>query len=224
MPTASMPPKGIRNCNPLNLVHDDRNKWQGLASPPSDGRFCRFTSPLYGIRAAALNLIAYQDRHGINTLRGLLERWAPHGENNVEAYRDDVCGRSGFAPDYPVNLHNDDELRPIIEAMIWHENGEQPYTDAQITKALVMAGVEPAQRPMSASRTVKGGQVAAGAGVAATVAGTIAQVEPALPVLQFIHDNFDTLSFALIALGLAVLAGVGYAVWARIDDRRKGLR
>src|SRR3990167_7432422 len=90
MPT----PMGIRLNNPANLVHVAKNKGQGLADPPSEGRFCRFVSPAFGIRAAALLLITYQDRHGIRTITGLIKRFAPASENDTQAYVNDVAQRS----------------------------------------------------------------------------------------------------------------------------------
>ena len=43
-------------------------------------------------------------------------------------------------------------------------------------------------------------------------------VEPAFPLIQ------TALQYAPWLLGLLTLAGIGYVVWARIDDRNKGLR
>lgn len=78
-----------------------------------------------------------------------------------------------------------------------------------------------AERPLSSTRTVKGGQVAGAAGIATAAAGVASEMAPALPVLNWVRDN---LSVALIVLGVAVVGAVGYMVWARIDDRMKGHR
>jgi hypothetical protein len=48
--------RGYRNRNPGNIEHLPTNKWLGLETPPSDGRFCRFRSHQHGIRALALLL------------------------------------------------------------------------------------------------------------------------------------------------------------------------
>ena len=45
-------PRGIRNNNPGNIEHNGTN-WQGMDNPPHDGRFIRFVTPQYGIRAMA---------------------------------------------------------------------------------------------------------------------------------------------------------------------------
>jgi len=53
-------PRGIRSNNPLNIDYNVENQWQGLDSPPSDGRFARFVGPQWGIRAAVKALQSYE--------------------------------------------------------------------------------------------------------------------------------------------------------------------
>jgi len=73
--------RGYRNRNPGNIDHQPANRWQGLADPPietappgSRARFARFVSHEYGIRALAVLLTTYQDRHGLRTIRGIITR------------------------------------------------------------------------------------------------------------------------------------------------------
>ena len=66
--------RGYRNSNPGNIEHVAANAWQGLATPPSDGRFCRFTSHEFGIRALAALLITYQDRYQLRSVRAIISR------------------------------------------------------------------------------------------------------------------------------------------------------
>ena len=106
----------------------------------------------------------------------------------------------------------------VTLAIIRHENGQQPYTDAEIDAGLVLAGAEPPQRPLTQTRTVQGGQVAAGATVLGLTAEVVRQVEPTIPLLQ------SLLQVAPWVVGAAALAGIAYMIWARIDDRRRGLR
>ena len=103
-------------------------------------------------------------------------------------------------------------------AIIRHENGQQPYTDAEIDAGIVLAGVEPPQRSLAQTRTVKGGQVAAGATVLGLTAEAVRQVEPAIPLLQ------SAMQYAPWVVGVVALAGIAYMIWARIDDRQRGLR
>ena len=133
---------------------------QGRVSPKlnSDGAFEQFQDPVMGLRAAAVLLIAHYDRRHLDTIRKLVEVWAPPNENDTEAYARCVAKASGFGIDEPLDLHDHACLRPILTAMIRVENGRQPYTDAQIDAALVRAGVMPPQRSLQQTRTVKAGR------------------------------------------------------------------
>lgn len=219
-------PIGIRQNNPGNIVRVRGVTWEGQAKEQG-GRFVRFIEPKWGIRAICRVLITYADarkaRDGsrIDTVREIIERWAPPHENDTDAYARHVASKLDVKPDEILSIKEPETMRALVESIILHENGQQPYTDAQIEAGMVLAGIEPARRPLTQSRTIRGGQIAGAAGAATTAAGVASQVAPALPVLDWVQEN---LAFALTLAGLAVLAGVGYMVWARLDDRRKGLR
>lgn len=214
-------PRGIRNNNPGNIRRNG-DPWQGLAKDQTDREFFTFQSAIYGIRALARLLITYQDKYGLCTIEGIITRWAPAVENNTTAYIQSVARRTGFSALFALDMHCFDHLKPIVEAIIQHENGQQPYSDAEITKALVLAGVEPKQQSLQASRTVKGGQVATagtlGAGVIEAVQETL---EPATSALLAIAPYLEAAKWLLLA---GTLIGIGIMLWARIDDHRKGLR
>lgn len=209
--------RGIRNHNPGNLRRS-ADPWQGLAAEQTDAEFFQFASAKWGIRALARTLIAYQDRIGLKTIKQMIGRWAPPNENDTGAYVRAVAASVGVGPDAEIDVHDCAILRPLTLAIIRHENGQQPYTDAEIDAGLVLAGVEPLQRPLAQTRTVQGGQVAAGATVLGLTAEVVRQVEPAIPLLQ------SLLQVAPWAVGAAALAGIAYMIWARFDDRRRGLR
>jgi hypothetical protein len=152
-----------------------------LAKDQTDREFFTFKSAVYGIRALARLLITYQDKYGLCTIEGIITRWAPAIENNTQgSYIQAVARNTGFSALQTLDMHRFEHLKPVVEAIIQHENGQQPYSDAEITKALVLAGVEPKQQNLQASRTVKGGQVATagtlGAGAIEAVQETL---EPA---------------------------------------------
>jgi hypothetical protein len=102
--------------------------------------------------------------------------------------------------------------------------GERPAAvyGAQIDAALVRAGVMPPQRSLQQTRTVKGGRVAAvgtiGAGAIGTIQETIGQAHDAL---VGVVPYLDAAKWGLLAV---TLIGIGVMLWARIDDRRMGLR
>ena len=132
-------PIGIRQHNPGNI--ECGQPWQGLAPKQPGDRFCRFVSPLYGIRAMALLVRNYYRRHGIRTIRGVILKYAPDGENNSTAYVRSVAMRSGLPPDTQVNLDAEETLEKLIPAMIHHENGQQPYPLHVIKEAVHLAMV-----------------------------------------------------------------------------------
>ncbi len=214
-------PRGIRNHNPGNIRRNG-DPWQGLAERQGDVEFFTFKDPIYGIRALARTLIAYQDKHGLRSIRQIISRWAPPVENNTNAYVRAVAANTGLDADQPLDMHRFDHLLPLAKAIIRHENGQQPYTDTQLTKALVLAGVEPAKPSLQQTRTVKGGQAAtaatAGLGVVEAVQQTI---DPARDALVGLAPYLETAKWLLLAV---TLIGIGVMLWARIDDRRKGLR
>jgi hypothetical protein len=210
-------PRGIRNNNPGNIRRSG-DPWQGLAKDQNDDAFFQFAEPKWGIRALARVLISYQDKHGLRTVRAIISRWAPPVENKTSSYIDHVAHRLGVGADDPLDIHDYRVLRGLVEAIIAHENGQQPYTDAQIDAGLVLAGVEPPERPIAKTRTVKGAQVAAAATLLGVAAEGVEKLQPAIPLLQRIVEVAPWLLAAL------ALAGIGYVVWARFDDRRRGLR
>jgi hypothetical protein len=206
--------RGIRGNNPGNL-RKTADKWQGLAQLQSDPEFFTFKDPVYGIRALARTLISYQDKYGLRTIFAIINRWAPAVENNTNAYIDAVCKRTRRGARTTLDLHSHEDLRPLVEAIIWHENGSQPYTRAQIDKALVLAGVETPVKSLSSSRTVNACTVAA-----ASTGGTavIEAVQQAQDVITPLTDYLSIAKYILLGL---VLISVGYTVYARWDDFRR---
>ncbi|MDD3181183.1 MAG: structural protein P5 [Alphaproteobacteria bacterium] len=219
--TKSDPSRGLRNNNPGNLRRTD-TQWQGLAETQTDTDFFVFKSPIYGIRALARTLITYQVSHNLRTIRQIIGRWAPSTENDTVAYIKAVSDDAGFAPDVELDMHKYEHLKAIVRAIIHHENGAQPFTDAQIDKALVLAGVEPPAKNLQQSRTVKGGQTATAATVGLGALEAVNQsLDPARDTLQTLVPYLDVAKWLLLVI---TLISVGVMIWARIDDYRKGLR
>ena len=128
--------RGERLNNPGNIRHVPDTDWQGQTLEQPDPSFVQFTDPVYGIRAIARILHAYENQ-GIHTLAEAIDRWAPPNENNSAAYVSDVCARCGVGPDDVVSLH--DILPQLIKAIIQHENGECIYSDTQIAQGIALA-------------------------------------------------------------------------------------
>ncbi|WP_346840158.1 structural protein [Microbulbifer sp. SAOS-129_SWC] len=125
-------PRGIRNNNPGNIEAGE--PWQGATG--DDGRYLVFESPLYGLRALSRTLDTYRSKYGINTVAGIIDRWAPDIENNTAAYIAHVASAVGVAPQEQLQpVHR----LPLIAAIVLHENGQQPYSDALIAQAIELA-------------------------------------------------------------------------------------
>jgi hypothetical protein len=217
-------PRGVRNHNPLNIRLEATNRWQGRVEPDrnTDGHFEQFTDPVWGLRAGAVLAIAHYDRRGADTIRKLVLIWAPASENDTDAYAAFVARESGFGADECLDFHRAEHLRPVLLAMIRFENGRQPYTDAEIDAALVRAGVPPPGRPLAETRTVRGGQAAATGTLGAAAIEMVQEtIGPAQDALVGIAPYLEAAKWALL---LVTLVGVGVMLWARIDDRRRGLR
>ncbi|WP_411512178.1 hypothetical protein [Escherichia coli] len=79
-----------------------------------------------------MTLITYHDRHhakdgsSTDTIREVIERWAPPHENNTLAYVNEVSKAVGVELDRFIDLHDYETLRPLVEAIIRHENGRGP--------------------------------------------------------------------------------------------------
>ena len=211
-------PRGIRNHNPGNIERGA--PWQGLAADQSaDDRFAVFESPRWGLRAIARVLVTYQDRHGIRTVQGILARWAPTTENDTVAYVAHVSKRLDVGPSELIDVHDYAVMRPLVEAIILHENGMQPYDDATIDQGLKLAGIEPPQKPLSKSRTLAG-QTAVAVGTTGAAAVEVGSgLTEAAGSLQPLVDYGWV--FQVLFAGL-LIGGVGLTVYARLSDRAVG--
>lgn len=126
-PTSSSDqPRGIRNNNPGNIENGVFAQNQpGYVG--SDGRFAQFDTPENGINATSSLLGSYGSR-GINTISGIVNRWAPAADNNnTGAYISAVAKETGFDPNKPLDM-SDPAVRTKIATAISHqENGTHGY-------------------------------------------------------------------------------------------------
>jgi hypothetical protein len=135
-------PLGIRSNNPGNLRHSSQFTWIGEVGVNEKG-FCIFDTMENGIRALAKNLLSYFHKHGLDTVAGIIERWAPPGENDTGAYITSVAGSLGVAPDRVLDLEDVSTLASLVAAISRHENGAQPVS-ANVTAAIFVAGTQDA--------------------------------------------------------------------------------
>lgn len=91
--------------------------------------FMSYPDQQTGVHAISDNLLAYQDQHGINTLSGIVSRWAPPSENPTSALIQNASKITGFAPDQQLDLHDPATRAKVIEATIRNEHGGQLPVD-----------------------------------------------------------------------------------------------
>lgn len=116
-------PRGIRNNNPLNIESGKFTQGQpGYTG--SDGRFAQFSAPDQG-QAAADKLLQVYAGKGINTVAGIVNRWAPPSDNNpTPTYAATVAKQIGVDPNAPINIADPSVRQKIIGAMAQFENGK----------------------------------------------------------------------------------------------------
>ena len=83
----------------------------------------------YGYRAMFVLLDSYRRRHGLKTIRQMLNRYAPPSENFTEGYIRFVSQRSGIAPDEELDTLSACDMIPIVSAMSEIENGVKAVVD-----------------------------------------------------------------------------------------------
>lgn len=116
-PAAYAAPPAAPSNNPGNI------RPQGSATG-----FQSYSTPEQGLAAMDDNLRAYGEKHGINTISGVISRWAPPSENNTPAYISDVSKRLGVAPDAQIDLGNPIVRHALTTAITLHENGPKILT------------------------------------------------------------------------------------------------
>lgn len=136
MNTVGIAPRGIRNNNPGNIVRTS-GAWEGEVAG-QDAKFKTFATPEQGIAAVGRNLLSYEGK-GLNTISGIINRWAPPSENNTSEYVSTVSKAMGVSPDAKLDMKDPAVLTSLTRAIIKHENGQMPYSDEQM-----QAGVDAA--------------------------------------------------------------------------------
>lgn len=129
-------PRGIRNNNPGNVRSNPCVLWEGQ-NGQDDAGFITFIKPVYGIRCMAKVLRHYRDYNHLQTVSEIINRWAPPLSNDTHRYVKDVSKRMNITPGKPIDWAT--EAIPLIRAIIWHENGEQPYPARLLEKGLQLS-------------------------------------------------------------------------------------
>ncbi|MDO3527537.1 hypothetical protein ACNRBH_09200 [Ralstonia pseudosolanacearum] len=94
-------PRNLRNNNPGNIEYGAWAKAHGATG--SDGRFAVFPDAATGSAAVDALLQSYGNR-GLNTVSGVIGRWAPASENNTSGYAATVAKRLGVGANDRLNM------------------------------------------------------------------------------------------------------------------------
>lgn len=126
--------------NPGNL-RPSHPPWQGEGSVYRG--FAVFDSMENGIRALGKQLLAYQARHGVDTVREAIERWAPPSENDTESYIHFVAHVLEVGENDHIDFTDRSTLWWMALAIMEQENGTKAVSE-EITDAQISAGIDAA--------------------------------------------------------------------------------
>ena len=132
----AVPPRGIRNKNPGNIMTNGVYVWHGQTGADADG-YCTFEDAAYGLRAICILWVNYREYHHCVSITDYLSRWAPSGVNPTAAYIDFMSRRLSVAPDAYLDIH--DRAVDILRAIVQFENGINPYPDTTFLRARQMS-------------------------------------------------------------------------------------
>ncbi len=133
---------GYKGCNPLN-VKVFGNKWDGLIGN-DEKQHGIFATPMDGIRAGVKVIQCYDKKYGINTVEGIISRFAAAEDSTRSAYISNVCKAVGVAPDEKLDVKNPEVMQKLITAMIKQEIGAVAYSEETISAGVRAGlGIEP---------------------------------------------------------------------------------
>ncbi|CAH4012056.1 hypothetical protein [Citrobacter freundii] len=129
-------PRGIRNNNPGNI---DFRGQSGATLERPGGRFARFETAYDGLKALSRQLMRYFEGKTtgkpLQTLNDIISTWAPGNENNTGAYIAQLSKMMGVAPDAILNLKDPQVMSSLMNGIIHHENGRNPYPSELVRMA-----------------------------------------------------------------------------------------
>lgn len=201
-------PRGVRNKNPLNL-RDFGIAWDGLAGHDAD-RYAIFKDPVYGVRAAAMDLL-HDWQKGKRTVQALIDEFAPAADNNKpKVYAATVAKALRVAPGSEIDLMDRAVLVGMVKAMSHVELGGVFYPDAVFEQGADMALAK--RRVKSTAEKVKEGAAAAG--------GAGALVEPVRQGIEWLTPAMSLTPWAQYALIGLVVVAVGLGLYLAIRGRQ----
>lgn len=121
-------PVSERNNNPLNLRY-------APGAGKRDG-FAAFGSTEEGFLAGARQLHRYGSGatfgKPVNTVSGIISKWAPSNENDTQSYINNVVKRTGYGANDQLDLNDATVLAKLMAAMSKQENSSSNYSSGAI--------------------------------------------------------------------------------------------
>ena len=114
--------RGLQNCNPGN-IRQSKVRYKGEVRPSRDPAFKQLESLAWGYRAIFVLLDTYRIRYGLDTIRGMISRWAPPSENHTETYIRAVADAVGIPDGQPLNTRDRTTMLRMAAAISRVENG-----------------------------------------------------------------------------------------------------
>lgn len=117
-------PLTLRYNNPGAVEYSPWMSRYGATLGPG-GRYASFPTPDAGYGVMSHILDTYRDKHGLNTVSGIINRWAPSSvdNNSTGTYIANVSRTLGIDPNAPLTA----EMRPaLMRAMAGYEAGKTP--------------------------------------------------------------------------------------------------
>lgn len=116
--------RGLQNCNPGN-IRQSKVRYKGEVRPSRDPAFKQFESLAWGYRAIFVLLDTYRIRYGLDTIRGMISRWAPPSENHTETYIRAVADAVGIPDGQPLDTRDRTTMLRMAAAVSRVENGRR---------------------------------------------------------------------------------------------------
>lgn len=117
---------GILDINNPGNIRYSTDVFVGEIVPSSNRSFKQFSSMAFGYRAMFVLIDTYYNKYGLKTIRGIISRYAPSGENNTQAYIDFVSSKMAVGTDHPIDIDNEEQMIDLVSAISWFENGVVP--------------------------------------------------------------------------------------------------
>jgi len=136
---------GQRINNPFNIRQANQDF---LGETGEESGFVSFESSPFGVRAADKVLTTYGRDYGINTIRGLINRFAPPSENDTRGYVNYISGQLGMDPDAEIDLSDPDLRSRILSPMAMLESRTE-LTPDQIQQQIAEANQRQVTPPVA---------------------------------------------------------------------------